>query len=81
MNFIFLAQEVFARSFYRALKDLNYKKIYIINRSNKKFNLWPDKNKINKIKNFPKKNPNKNVIINATPIGMKQIKKRIFYLN
>ena len=67
----------FARSFYRALKDLNYKKIFIINRSNKKFNLWPEKNKINIIKNFPK-NPNKNVIINATPIGMKQIKKKNF---
>ncbi len=65
----------YARSFYKALKDLKYNKIYIINRSFKKLKTWPEGNKVNKLKKFPD-NPNLNAIINATPIGMKQIKKK-----
>lgn len=65
----------YARSFYKALKDLKYNKIYIINRSFKKLKIWPEGNDVNKLKKFPN-NPNLNAIINATPIGMKQIKKK-----
>ena len=64
----------YARSFYMALNDLGYKKVYVVNRSIKRFISWPNRNNIIKLKNFPN-NPNDNIIINATPIGMKQIKK------
>ena len=65
----------YARSFYKALEDLKYNKIYIINRSFKRFKLWPKGSKVYKLKKFPDY-PNFNVIINATPIGMIQIKKK-----
>ncbi len=67
----------FSRSFYKALNNLNYPKIYVIGRTIKRFNSWPRNIGINKLKRFPN-NPSDNVIINATPIGMKQIKKKDF---
>ena len=67
----------FSRSFYKALISLRYKKIFIIYRSSKNFSAWPQKIGIKKLKKFPA-NPAHNVIVNATPIGMKQIKKTNF---
>ncbi len=64
----------YARSFYTALRDLKYNKIFIINRSIDRFKSWSNE-KVYKLKKFPD-SPNFNVIINATPIGMKQIKKK-----
>ena len=70
----------YSRSFYEALRELNYKKIFILNKSKKRFNSWPDKHKLKKIKKFPTR-PGKNVIVNATPIGMNQIKTKEFLSN
>jgi shikimate dehydrogenase len=67
----------YSRSFYEALSNLKFKKIFVINKSKKRFNSWPNKIKIKQIIKFPNK-PTDNIIINATPIGMKQIKKREF---
>ncbi|MBK69555.1 MAG: hypothetical protein CMF54_07185 [Legionellales bacterium] len=65
----------YARSFYMALNELGYKKIYIVNRSIKRFASWPNRNNIIRLKNFPD-DPNENIVINATPVGMKQIRKK-----
>ena len=65
----------YARSFYKALESLRYSKIYVINKSSSRFNSWPSNNKINILKKFPKF-PYQNVIVNATPIGMKQTYKK-----
>ena len=70
----------YSRSFYEALKNLNYKKIFVINKSKKRFNSWPEKNKINIINQFPNK-PSNNIIVNATPVGMKETKKKEFLSN
>jgi shikimate dehydrogenase len=70
----------YSRSFYEALRNLKYKKIFVINKSKKRLNAWPKKNKINTINQFPNK-PSNNIIVNATPVGMKEIEKKEFLSN
>ena len=69
----------FARSYCYALSKEGFKNIFIIIRNNlgkdKKVKLFKKISTVKFLNNFPKKIPNKNCIINCSPIGMPHITK------
>lgn len=69
-----------AKNFYVCLKILNAKKIKLCSRNFKRYNTWNIKKNKTLIINWKKRQKiNADILINATPIGMKHVKKKYLF--
>jgi len=62
-----------ARTSYEVIKDLGFKTVYLSSRNFKKYKNWKLKKKYKLIEWKGRNSTNANILINATPIGMKNV--------